>query len=109
MKETGQRTSHMDQENKNGEMVFIIKVTSWMGRKREMENISIKNLNIQVFLKITKLIIMDKQFSSGVTPIEECGKMGQCMVMVFIHIKMVHNIKVTLLMARKMVKENIKM
>jgi len=54
MKEIGQRISHMDQENKNGEMVFIIKVISWMGRRREMENTLIKNLNIKVFLKIMK-------------------------------------------------------
>lgn len=52
---------------------------------------------------------MDRQFLLEVTPIEECGKMGQCMVMAFIHIKMVHSIKVTLLMAKRMVKENIKM
>jgi hypothetical protein len=52
---------------------------------------------------------MDRQFSSGVTPIEECGKMGQCMVMAFIHIKMVHSIKVTLLMVKRMERESIEM
>lgn len=38
MKEIGLRIFHMGQENKNGETVFIMKVISWMGRKRGMEN-----------------------------------------------------------------------